>query len=73
MMSNCRDNIGNFVNIQGKHRKFPDSKDQGYCDFCYEISQLNVSAKSVLHMKHLQVIEIGTGKICDRTGKIKGI
>ena len=26
---------------------------------------MNVSAKSVLHMKHPQISEIGTGKICD--------
>ena len=28
-----------------------------------------VSAKSVLHMKHPQIGEIGTGKCCGRTGK----
>ena len=31
--------------------------------------ELNVSAKSVLPLKHPQITEIGTGKICGRTGK----
>ena len=38
--------------------------------FCCNFSQfLNVSTKSVLYMKHPQITEIGTGKICGRTGK----
>ena len=54
--------------------KFPDSKDQGYCADCRKIcifspQELNMSAKSVLHVKHSQITEIGTGKICDRKGK----
>ena len=31
-----------------------------------------MSAKSVLHMKHAQITEIGTGKICGRTGGKNG-
>ena len=48
--------------------KFPDSKDQRYCDIRCSIFQflsrkLNVSAKSVSHMKRSQIIEMVTGKI----------
>ena len=47
--------------------KFPYSKHQGYYEICREFSQyfseeLNMSAKSVLHMKHAQITDIGTGK-----------
>ena len=31
--------------------------------------ELNVSAKSVLHIKHPQITEIGTGNICVGKGK----
>ena len=48
-----RENTGNSVCLSPK---FPDSKDQGYCDICCEISlfffkELIVSVKFVLHMK----------------------
>ena len=35
--------------------------------------KLIVSAKSVLHMKQLQITEIATGKICGLTGKKQGV
>ena len=61
-----------------KQREFPNYNDQGYYDICHKISrfsfeELNVSGKPVLHMKHPQIIEVGTGKICGQMGKTQGI
>ena len=33
--------------------------------------EMIVSTKSVLHVKHSQIIEVGTGEICGR-GKLSG-
>ena len=57
------ENIAKAQNCVCSSPKFPDSKDQGYCNISHEISQLfsqelNASAKSVLHMKHPQITEI---------------
>ena len=58
-------NTGHFAKIQGKHREFPYSKGQGYCDnhlpqifpFC-PLEELYMSAKSFLHLKLPQIIDI---------------
>ena len=39
---------------------------------CPNYFDKNMSAKSVLHIKHTRLAEIGTGKICGRTGKKQG-
>ena len=63
-MANFAKNIGNFAKTLGQKKELTDSKDQGYCE-------LNVSAKSVLHIKYSQITEIGTAEI--GTGKSQGI
>ena len=64
---------GKTQGILPKHRVFLILKINDIETFPVEFShfskELNVSAKSVLHIKHPQITEIGTGNICSRTGK----
>ena len=48
--------LSKHMNLLSSSTKLPDSKD--------------VSANSVLHMKHPEITEIGIVKICGQTGKI---
>ena len=46
------ENVGKTQNCVCSSCEFPDSKDKGYCGICCKTSaELNVSAKSLLHMK----------------------
>ena len=49
---------------------FPDSKDQDIALFAAKFPNfIFLSTECVLYMKHHQITEIGTGKICLPTGK----
>ena len=70
----CCQNTGNLAKSQG----IPYSKDQGYCNICrdyFSHKELNVSTKSVLHIKQPQHIEVGTGGKMqsdrEKTGNLK--
>ena len=68
--------FGNFAKIQGKHREFIDFRKQGYCDICHKISPYfrtcPPSHFCIKKNKHPQITEIGSGKICFKTGGKKG-
>ena len=60
-------NIGNFLILNNKCTAI------FYLKFHKFSQELDVSAMSVLHMKHPQITNIGAGKNCSWTGKTQGI
>ena len=67
-----RENTRFFFQNTGKIGNYLILKIHKFHNFFFP-NELNVSAKFVLLIKHPEITEIGTCKICDRTGKTQGI